>query len=206
MRSRFLFSPEDGAAGETPTQANDSGEERKGAEATSEAETAEIAQFRAELAAANAKAAESHDRLLRVAADFDNARKRWERERDEVRQYASSEFARDLLPVIDAFEKAISAIGEAQFSHDTEEGKKMAAIVEGIQLVSKSFEDAFKKHGIERVPGKGQPFNPKYHNAVARVVDTSLKQDMVIDEFVPGYKIGERVLRTAMVRVATCQE
>ncbi len=162
---------------------------------------AELAAANAELDSTRAKLAETHDRMLRIAADFENARKRWDRERLEVRQYSISEFARDLLPVIDAFDKAMTAVDSAGITPDTEEGKKMLAVVEGVQLVSKMFHDANKKHGIERLPGKGEPFNPQYHNAVARVVDASVERDTVLDEFVPGYKIGERVLRTAMVRV-----
>lgn len=182
-----------------------------GDDATFEAATSEnseegeenIAALREQLAIANSKATENYDRLLRTAADFENSRKRWERERQDVRIYACQEFAKDLLPVIDAFDKAISAIDEAQLNFETEDGKKMGAIVEGIRLVSKTFLDSLKKHGIEKVPGKGQPFDPQFHNAVAKVVDDSVKQETVADEFVPGYKIGDRVLRTAMVRVVT---
>jgi molecular chaperone GrpE len=163
---------------------------------------AELAAARVELEAAQQKLAETHDRMLRIAADSENSRKRWERERQEVRQYSITEFARDLLPVIDAFDKAMAAVDSASLNPETEEGKKMLAVVEGVQLVSKMFHDANKKHGIERLPGAGEPFNPQYHNAVARVVDASVERDTVLDEFVPGYKIGDRVLRTAMVRVA----
>lgn len=75
--------------------------------------------------------------------------------------------------------------------------------MEGVQLVTKVFQDATKKHGIERLPGKGAPFNPMFHNAIAKVADDSLTQETVIDEFMAGYKIGERILRTAMVRVGS---
>lgn len=196
LLSKFLLSPDEETA--------QGDEERAGAQnANSSTEDEEVAALKKELEAANAKATENYDRLLRTAADFDNTRKRLEREKDDIRKYGHQDFAKDLLPVIDAFDKAMSAIDEANFSFDTEEGKKMAAIVEGIQLVSKSFSEALKKHGVERVPGKGHPFDPMYHNAVARVVDSQVSQETVLDEFVPGYKIGDRVLRTAMVRVAT---
>ena len=159
--------------------------------------------LKAELATTTAKLAETQDRMLRIAADFDNSRKRWERERSEVRTYSIQEFARDLLPVIDAFDKAMSAIDQAAINFDTEEGKRVSSIVEGVQLVSKIFQDSLKKHGVERVPAKGEVFNPMYHNAVSKTVDASLTQETVADEFVAGYKIGDRVLRTAMVRVAS---
>ncbi len=163
---------------------------------------AEIAGLMAELESTRAKLAETTDKMLRIAAEGENARKRWERERVEVRQYSITEFARDLLPVIDAFDKAMTAVESCDLKPDTEEGKKVLAVVEGVQLVSQMFHDSVKKHGIERLPGKGELFNPSYHNAIARVVDATIERETVIDEFVSGYKIGDRVLRTAMVRVA----
>jgi molecular chaperone GrpE len=163
----------------------------------------EINQLQTELATLKTKLAETHDRMLRVAADADNARKRWDKERDELRKYAIADFARELLPVIDAFDKAMALVEIAPISSETDEGKALASIIEGVQIASKVFNDSVKKHGIERVPGKGQAFNPEYHNAIARAVDPSVSVDMVLEEFVSGYKIGERVLRTAMVKVAT---
>lgn len=149
------------------------------------------------------KLAETHDRMLRIAADFDNARKRWEKERIDVRTYSIQEFAKDLLPVIDAFDKAMNAIESCAINPDTEEGKMVAAVTDGVKLVSKVFLDTLKKNGIEKLPGQGEVFNPSYHSAVAKIVDETVTQDTVIDEYTPGYKIGDRVLRTAMVRVAT---
>ena len=150
-----------------------------------------------------AKLAETHDRMLRIAADFENTRKRMEKEKQDSRIYSIQEFAKDLLPVIDAFDKAMSAIEQSQINFETEEGKKVAGIVEGVQLVSKVFQDTVKKHGIERLPGKDAPFNPAFHNAIAKIVDPIYTQETVIDEFMAGYKIGDRILRTAMVRVGS---
>ncbi|BBH54452.1 nucleotide exchange factor GrpE [Fluviispira sanaruensis] len=175
--------------------------EVQGASTAQNEEAARISSLEAECAAVQAKLSETHDRMLRIAADAENMRKRMEREKADTRLYSIQEFAKDLLPVIDAFDKAMSAIELTQINFETEEGKKVAGIVEGVQLVSKVFQDAVKKHGIERLPGKDAPFNPTYHNAIAKIVDASFKQETVIDEFMAGYKIGERILRTAMVRV-----
>ena len=172
-------------------------------EAQNKNESDQLQKLAAELEAARAKTAETHDRMLRIAADFENSRKRWEKEREEIRKYAISEFARELLPVIDSFDKAMTLIENAELKSDTDEGKTLASVVEGVQIVSKVFHDSIKKHGIERLPGKGQPFNPEYHNAIARQVDAELTTDTVVEEFVSGYKIGDRILRTAMVKVAT---
>ena len=166
-------------------------------------EAAKIAALEAECAATQSKLAETHDRMLRIAADFENTRKRMEKEKQDSRMYSIQEFAKDLLPVIDAFDKAMSAIEQSQINFETEEGKKVAGIVEGVQLVSKVFQDTVKKHGIEKLPGKDAPFNPAFHNAIAKIVDPIYTQETVIDEFMAGYKIGDRILRTAMVRVGS---
>ncbi|MBX9837156.1 nucleotide exchange factor GrpE [Silvanigrella sp.] len=166
-------------------------------------EAAKIAALEAECATTQAKLAETHDRMLRIAADFENTRKRMEKEKQDSRIYSIQEFAKDLLPVIDAFDKAMSAIEQSHINFETEEGIKVAGIVEGVQLVSKVFQDTVKKHGIERLPGKDAPFNPAFHNAIAKIVDPIYTQETVIDEFMAGYKIGDRILRTAMVRVGS---
>lgn len=163
---------------------------------------AELETAKAELNAALTKQQETHNQMLRIAADFDNARKRFEKEKHDVRLYAMQDFARDLLPVIDSFEKAMTTLDGSGLNFETEEGKKISAVLEGVQMVSNMFHDSFKKYGIERLPGKGSVFNPMYHNAIDKFVDASVTQDTVSDEFVAGYKIGERVLRTALVRVA----
>lgn len=144
----------------------------------------------------------TEDRMKRIAADFDNARKRWERERNEIRQYSIQEFAKDLLPVIDAFEKALSLLDPSS-EHSNAPETSLESMVEGMQLVSKVFYDALHKHGIERLPGKGSAFNPEYHNAIAKMVDPSLDSEIVIDEYTAGFRIADRILRTAMVRVGS---
>ncbi len=202
IRNKVCFSSEEVQSSESSSSdknKNDVPEENASEILSEEAE--KISTLEAECAATQAKLAETHDRMLRIAADFENTRKRMEKEKQDTRLYAIQEFAKDLLPVIDAFDKAMSAIESSQINFETEEGKKVAGIVEGVQLVSKVFQDAVKKHGIEKLPGKNTPFNPAYHNAIAKVVDSTYSQETVIDEFMAGYKIGERILRTAMVRV-----
>lgn len=166
-------------------------------------EQLKIEALQEEIASLNTKYSDTHERMMRIAADADNTRKRLEKDRIESRIYAIQDFAKDLLPVIDAFDKAMSSIEESKINFESEEGKKVSAIVEGVQLVTKLFQDVVKKHGIERLPGKGAPFNPMFHNAIAKVADDSLTQETVLDEFMVGYKIGERILRTAMVRVGS---
>jgi len=183
----------------------DDGERLQQAEADTEKDSAAEGQDTAatQVAELTEKLQETNDRMLRIAAEFENSRKRWEKEKADLKTYCISEFARDLLPVIDSFDKAMTAIEQLTLNVETEEGKQVASIVEGVQLVSKVMSDALKKHGVEKLPGKGEAFNPNFHNAIAKTVDATLQQEMVVDEFVSGYRIGERILRTAMVRVAS---
>ena len=211
--NRVLMSSESSSGGEsdtnstTPsTQEGSSGESVHGnAEVSSEsAASAEmITSLQSQVAEITSKYSEANDKMYRIAADFENSRKRWEKEKGDLKSYCISEFARDLLPVIDSFDKAMTVIEQLTLNVDTEEGKQVASIVEGVQLVSKVMADTLKKHGVEKLPGKGEPFNPNFHNAIAKTVDATLQQEVVVDEFVPGYRIGERILRTAMVRVAS---
>jgi molecular chaperone GrpE len=211
--NRVLMSSESSSGGEsdtnstTPsTQEGSSGESVHGnAEVSSEsAASAEmITSLQLQVAEITSKYSEANDKMYRIAADFENSRKRWEKEKGDLKSYCISEFARDLLPVIDSFDKAMTVIEQLTLNVDTEEGKQVASIVEGVQLVSKVMADTLKKHGVEKLPGKGEPFNPNFHNAIAKTVDATLQQEVVVDEFVSGYRIGERILRTAMVRVAS---
>lgn len=211
LSSKPVFSSDASSGGDSAS--NPSGErpnggtdERSGASNSSNSEAAgplDAAALQAALEDVTQKFNETNERMYRIAADFENSRKRWEKEKGDIKTYCISEFARDLLPVIDSFDKAMTAIEQLTLNVDTEEGKQVASIVEGVQLVSKVFADTLKKHGVEKLPGKGEAFNPNFHNAIAKTVDATLQQEMVVDEFVSGYRIGERILRTAMVRVAS---
>lgn len=207
--NNIIFSSESPTGGEPEStqggaSAQDSGAPGEGKPETERAETSDsAAKLQEQLLEITAKYAETNDRMYRIAAEFENSRKRWEKEKGDLKTYCISEFARDLLPVIDSFDKAMTAIEQLTLNVDTEEGKQVASIVEGVQLVSKVLADTLKKHGVEKLPGKGEAFNPNFHNAIAKTLDATLQQEMVVDEFVSGYRIGERILRTAMVRVAS---
>ena len=159
-----------------------------------------------ELKKSQAELDDTKDRLLRFGAELENSRKRFEKEKSDIRNYAIQEFSKDLLTVVDSFDKAMQSIEESDFEFKDDDGKKFQAIVDGVKIVSQVFEETFKKHGIEKVPGKGSEFDPMFHNAIAKEVQKDIKKEIVSEEFVPGYKIGERVLRTAMVKVAVPED
>lgn len=145
--------------------------------------TAERDQFAAEKA-------DLHDRLLRSQAEFQNLRKRTEKERVELFEYASMEAARVLLPVLDDFERAMKSESA---------DKEYAA---GIELIYNRFYDTLKKLGLEPMDSKGQPFDPQVHHAVDMVETDEAPDHTVLDEFQRGYNFKGRLLRPAMVKVA----
>jgi molecular chaperone GrpE len=130
------------------------------------------------------------DRLARQQAEFDNARKRAARELQELRDYAPAETVELLLPVLDNFERAMRHA-------DNPEDFRF-----GIDLIYRQFVDALHKLGVEQVPARGEPFDPQKHDAL-EVVDTQEAEDnQVLEELQPGYRLKDRLLRPAMVRVA----
>lgn len=131
------------------------------------------------------------DRLARLQAEFDNFRKRSARENADFRDYAVSDTARSLLPVIDSFGLALK---NAE-SHPEDFRK-------GVDLIHKQLQDVLQKMNIQRVPAEGQPFDPRVHEAIEMVESNDVPDNHVLQELQPGYKIKERLLRPAMVRVA----
>jgi molecular chaperone GrpE len=143
-----------------------------------------------QVAALTAEKAELQDRLLRSQAEFQNLRKRTERERVELFEYASMEAVRVLLPVLDDFERAMKVE-----SADRE-------YTAGIELIYNRFFETLKKLGLEPMDSKGQPFDPQVHHAVDMVETEEAPDHTILDEFQRGYNFKGRLLRPAMVKVA----
>lgn len=129
------------------------------------------------------------DRLLRTLADFDNFRKRAERERDEQRRYAGTEVLRDVLPVVDNLERALESNG------DNDE------MTEGVELILRQVLDMLRRHGVVRVEAQGQAFDPGVHEAVSRQESEEVDVPTVSEELQAGYVLKDRLLRPAMVVV-----
>jgi molecular chaperone GrpE len=133
------------------------------------------------------------DRLARLQAEFENYRKRSTREQQDFRQYALAEALKSLLPVLDSFDLALKNASR------TNDGGGLRA---GLELVHKQFQDALSKLGVREIEAAGKPFDPQWHQAV-EMVDTDEADDhQILDELQRGYKLKERLLRPAMVRVA----
>jgi len=130
------------------------------------------------------------DRLARLQAEFDNYRKRAAREQAEFKQYAVADAVKALLPVLDSLERAL---------HTSEESSELHA---GLELILRQFNDALGKLGVQPVRAEGQPFDPNQHQAVEVVESSAVPDQHVIEELQRGYRIKDRLLRPAMVRVA----
>jgi molecular chaperone GrpE len=130
------------------------------------------------------------DRLLRRQAEFDNFRRRAERERADVLEYAHTESVRAILPILDDFERALK-----MESADKEYAR-------GMELIYQRFSDALKKLGLEPITSKGQKFDPNLHHAVDTVETDDVADHTILEEFQRGYNFRGRMLRPAMVKVA----
>lgn len=136
------------------------------------------------------------DRLLRRQAEFDNFRKRTERERQDYLEYAGMETVRALLPVLDDFERALKMTVQANPEIRENEFFK------GTELIYNRLSETLKKLGLEPISSAGTPFDPNLHEAIERVHTDEAEDQTVLDEFQRGYRFKGRLLRPAMVKVA----
>lgn len=153
----------------------------------------------AALAQLQAENAELKDRLLRAHAEMDNVRKRTEREKLDAQKYALTKFARDLVNVGDTFERAIKAVP----AEAAEQSEVLKSFLEGMMMTERELLKTFETHGITRIDPKGEPFNPHMHQAVMEAPDETVPAGTVTQVFQCGYMLEDRVLRAAMVVVAT---
>jgi molecular chaperone GrpE len=131
------------------------------------------------------------DRLARLQAEFENARKRAAREQQEFRDFATADAIRALLPAFDSFERALRA-----------PATQLNEFRNGVELIYKQMQDALAKLGVRPVLAKGERFDPHVHEAIETVETTDVPDHHVIDELQRGYKLKDRLLRPAMVKVA----
>ena len=143
---------------------------------------------------------ELKDRALRVAAEMENLRRRTARDVHDARTYAVANFARDMLSVSDNLRRALDAIpAEAKAAGDA--GFK--ALIEGVDLTERAMLSALERHGVKKLSPEGEKFDPNFHQAMFEVPNPDVPANTVVQVVQPGYSIGERVLRPAMVGIAT---
>lgn len=141
-----------------------------------------------------AELADLRDRSLRTLADFENFRKRTERERRDLKLYATSEVMRELLPVVDNLDRALSA------------GGSLEDLRTGVEMILRQVRELLRQHDVEPVAAEGEPFDPTVHEAVAREESAEVDHPTVIQQLQAGYRMHDRLLRPALVRVAVPEE
>jgi molecular chaperone GrpE len=158
-------------------------------EGTGEADGAdgEVGKLRREIA-------DLRDRSMRTLADFDNFRKRSERERQEAKRYALLEPLRDILTVVDNLERALSAEGSAD------------DLKRGVEMTLKGMRELLRRHGVSEIQSAGAAFDPAVHEAVSRQEDLAVQVPTVVEELQRGYRLHDRLLRPAMVKVGVPAE
>jgi molecular chaperone GrpE len=165
-------------------------------------EIAELVASRAELKRLQAELAESRDAGARRQADFENYRKRVDRDRGETHNRIVGDIARKLLPVLDNLTRAL----DAERSIENRESKEFRHFLHGIELISKQLNDVLESFGITAIEAVGERFDPHIHEAVVTEPSDEYEPDTVTEEIVRGYKLGDRLLRPSMVKVAARRE
>jgi molecular chaperone GrpE len=132
------------------------------------------------------------DRLLRTAAEFDNYRKRIDRERRDLAEFAAADILSEFLPILDNFERAL----QAPSGGDAEAFKK------GVELIHKQIFDLLRKRGVKPIDALGMDFDPNFHQAVIHETSDDHREGEVMQELQRGYMLGDRLLRPSMVKVA----
>ena len=149
--------------------------------------------------ALRAENAELRDKYLRLAAEMDNLRRRTERDVKDAKSYSVAGFARDMLAVSDNLRRALDAIpAEAQAAEDT----GLKALAEGVEMTERSMLAALERHGVRKLDPIGEKFDPNFHQAMFEVPTNDHAAGTVVQVVQPGYSIGDRVLRPAMVGVS----
>ena len=133
-----------------------------------------------------------YDRLLRKTAEFDNYRKRTERERSQLSETAAASLIEDLLPLVDDMERALKV----------DAGAEVESIRRGVELIYKQLVETLRRRGVKPIESLGADFEPHFHQAVAHEPAEGHREGEVTEEFRRGYMLGDRLLRPAMVKVA----
>jgi molecular chaperone GrpE len=184
-------------------EAEASADEILAADALNEALKAELIDPRdAEIAALKDEVAVSKDRLLRLAAEMENLRKRTEREKAEATLYAATNFARDLLTVSDNLGRALQALPAEERDRA---GEAEQNLISGVEVTERELLQVFQRHGIRKLETVGQKFDPNFHQAIFEVPTSEKPPGIVMQELQPGYAVGDRCLRPAMVGVSKAE-
>lgn len=161
-------------------------EESAETEAVEETEEQDAEKLAAELEDLN-------QRFLRVAADFENYKRRTAQEKDDLLKYSNAKLMGELLPVLDNFQLALKSPGDSPEAQN---------VIKGVEMIYRQMVQALEQAGMSKIEAVGQPFDPKLHEAIMQVEDDSVPEDTVVEELRAGYMLKERVIRPSMVKVS----
>ena len=168
-------------------------QEEAEAKAETEAEMSDTPAAEAEkLKQLEAEVQEKQERVLRLQADFENFRRRTRQEKEELSNVITQNLLKDMLPLVDNFERALQAGAQ-----------DAASFQQGVEMIYKQFVAALQKNGLEVIPTEGQKFDPQFHQAVMRIQDESKEDDTIAAEMQKGYMVKGRVIRPSMVQVVS---
>jgi len=175
------------------------GTEVESEDVTGGPDTAELIATRSELKRVEAENAELKDRFARRQADFENYRKRVERERTETYNRVAADIAAKLLPVLDNLKRAL----EAESSVEAAESDEFRHFLSGVDLIYKQLNGVLEALGVKPIAAVGEQFDPHVHEAVVTEATDDYEPDTVMQEIVSGYRLGDKLIRPALVKVAT---
>ena len=169
-------------------------EKKDGVDSLVQIKESELESLKKELQEHKKKSEEYFDRLLRLQAEFDNSKKRMQRDREEFVKYASEQVIVELLGILDDLERSVEARESNQ--------QDPAAFLKGIEMILSHLYELLKKYNVRPIEAKGKKFDPHQHEALMQVQTDAHEEDTVIAEFQKGYMLGEKVVRTSKVQVA----
>ena len=152
-----------------------------------------LANLKAEYEAYRAESEERHDQMLRTIAEFDNSRKRADREKEESLKYALESFVKELIPTVDSIERAIQS---------TRESQDFDGLAEGVEMIYRALLNVLEKRGVTPIDAVNEPFDPMQHEAVMHVESEDVPENRIIEEWQKGYILHNRVIRPSMVSVS----
>lgn len=167
------------------------------APATGQVDPTLVAQLEERIVAATHENTQLRDAVARQRAEFDNFRRRTQKEKDQIREAAKEDLIVKLLPVLDNFERALAS---------TESAADAKSIREGITMVSSQLTRLLEADGLQRIGALNQPFDPNQHEALAAEERSDVPENSIIEELLPGYRYKDKVVRAAMVKVAKAAE
>lgn len=155
-------------------------------------ESQDLAEFKAKIVELESKLDETENKMLRIQADYDNFKRRSRLDMENTQKYRSQSLVTEILPALDSFERALQI---------EVEDEKMKSVLQGMTMVYKQLVQALQNEGVEEIESKNKPFDPHLHQAILQVEDEAYESNTVIEELQKGYKLKDRIIRPAMVKV-----